>query len=195
MPHQALRIFSTPRPCTFYLKGQCTRGDACTFDHPIPSISSIASQGSPVRKATPRCKFFLRGQCSNRACPFVHADPVPSRTFDTPSVSHNVPPTACPYHLKGRCVYGEQCRFYHIAQVHKPSGAGDLQDENRRCAFPHETSSEQLEHGRRPRTLPRISHAICCSRAPPSDLPVPYPSVNLCVSVPSSVSYPTFHHS
>ncbi|KAI0054359.1 hypothetical protein BV25DRAFT_831288, partial [Artomyces pyxidatus] len=164
MPHQALRIFSTPRPCTFYLKGQCTRGDACTFDHPIPSISSIASQGSPVRKATPRCKFFLRGQCSNRACPFVHADPVPSRTFDTPSVSHNVPPTACPYHLKGRCVYGEQCRFYHVPQMHKASCAGDLQVENHPRALPHETTSEPAEDVEQ--TITRTIHSCKVTLGP-----------------------------
>lgn len=54
--------------CKFFLSGQCTKGDGCTFSHG----EEEGAQMPPEQNET-MCKFYPEGRCTKGAsCPFKH---------------------------------------------------------------------------------------------------------------------------
>ena len=78
--------------CKHYLRGECTYGSQCRFEH--PSV----------------CKHFLQGRCTSKSCKFAH--PVPKS--DGGSVTSGKPKQICREYEKGTCKYGANCRFKHL---------------------------------------------------------------------------------
>jgi hypothetical protein len=72
--------------CSFFLRGQCKKGDDCPFRH--------------EKRTKEPCKFFIAGTCRNGdACPF----------------SHDLSEVPCKYfHVHGFCGEGDRCRFSHV---------------------------------------------------------------------------------
>eukprot|EP01028_Stygiella_incarcerata_P010159 TRINITY_DN512_c0_g1_i7.p1 TRINITY_DN512_c0_g1~~TRINITY_DN512_c0_g1_i7.p1 ORF type:complete len:342 (-),score=88.14 TRINITY_DN512_c0_g1_i7:77-1102(-) len=71
--------------CSFFLRGQCKKGDDCPFRH--------------EKRTKEPCKFFIAGTCRNGDdCPF----------------SHDLSEVPCKYfHVHGFCGEGDRCRFSH----------------------------------------------------------------------------------
>jgi len=61
-------IFTKTKMCTFFTKGQCARGSACTYAH-----SAKEQRGKPDLSRTQMCSAFLSGTCKNgRRCSYAH---------------------------------------------------------------------------------------------------------------------------
>ena len=59
-------------PCSYYLRGTCTRGETCQFPH-IRSVDPLNSPDRPTAFPKAPCKFFLSGHCRNGdQCEFKH---------------------------------------------------------------------------------------------------------------------------
>lgn len=85
----------TPRvPCRYWMKGQCSKGDECTFSHAIkPNRTAEEAKSEEV------CRFHILGNClKGEACLYSHdLSKVPCKFF----------------HVRGECAAGEACRFSH----------------------------------------------------------------------------------
>ena len=65
---------AAPRVCSFFLRGTCTKGDACVFSHEAPPGVTIPD--APAAKPKRICTFFLRGACTKGDdCVFSHGVP------------------------------------------------------------------------------------------------------------------------
>jgi hypothetical protein len=74
MKRQAEAVLSAPRkrkvqltsqgykskPCEFYIKGRCSKGEECTYSHAV-------AQGT-----NQLCRFYLTGNCLKEDCKFNH---------------------------------------------------------------------------------------------------------------------------
>jgi cleavage and polyadenylation specificity factor subunit 4 len=82
--------------CTHWLRGLCSKGWACEYQHVFNSASM------------PICKFFLHSVCSNGdECAFKHVLP--------PSASRRGLRPCCPAYALGFCAAGAAaCSFQHI---------------------------------------------------------------------------------
>ena len=111
----------TPTRCPYFAKGQCTRGNTCSYSHagmvnPNPQgICPYFSQGKCERGAScsfahvdgakPPCPYYAKGQCERGDdCKFSH-------NFGTRRLQKGDKP--CPYFLDGRCQRGDNCNFRH----------------------------------------------------------------------------------
>jgi hypothetical protein len=64
------------RPCSFFARGLCTRGDQCAFKH-LKSAAEAIQPSKPKHaydsRASIPCKFYVQGSCMNGDnCPFLH---------------------------------------------------------------------------------------------------------------------------
>lgn len=113
-------------PCSFWAKGICNKGDACTFGHPVtqlqcPQCQRITTLKNGGSSAPPASKA---PQCSICAFDYDHSARVP-RLLDckhtlchtcicrlqTTSGNSNKPP--CKFWAKGVCNKGDTCSFAH----------------------------------------------------------------------------------
>ncbi|KAJ8092740.1 hypothetical protein PM082_007069 [Marasmius tenuissimus] len=132
------------QPCVYWAKGNCLRGDSCTFLH-----------GAPTREAEPRspavvCVYWAQGRCMRGdSCTFRHDATVgevesqqpqqaeveePTDThLILPSNQHarfsGIPQPDCIYWARGRCDKGDSCTFRHDPAV---KDALDREAETRR---------------------------------------------------------------
>lgn len=61
-------IYTKTKMCTFFMKGQCARGSACTYAH-----SAKEQRANPDLSRTQMCSAFLSGTCKNgRRCSYAH---------------------------------------------------------------------------------------------------------------------------
>src|SRR5258708_31632679 len=111
----AYRKFSTPKPCIFFAKGKCMNGASCRFTHSTQSQTVFGP-----------CKFYQRGACTNKQCPFSHVSQNATGDLHGPD-SHGVfQSTICHYFLRGSSTKGEQCSHFHpgtdALTLHRPAG-------------------------------------------------------------------------
>ncbi|NXY80355.1 CPSF4 factor, partial [Glareola pratincola] len=79
--------------CKHWLRGLCKKGDGCDFLHKYD-----------VTKM-PECYFYSKfGECSNKDCPFLHADATASAM-------------GCPWYDRGFCGHGPTCKYVHTRRV------------------------------------------------------------------------------
>ena len=113
----ASQASSTSKPCTFFLRGRCSRGSDCHYSHATPSRQTRGTPATPKPFfAMQTCKFFQRGSCTNSNCPFVHefVESHQKTVVPTPAPElSQVPANHCRFHLQGGCQNGDTCRFYH----------------------------------------------------------------------------------
>jgi len=124
-------------PCSWFQKGNCTRGDACFFSHEgIPDATKApkGARGRPRQNAQPTRKRkqskspTLKNQKQQSATPDIDAsneeerieeshEGIPDPRKDTPprySYSRrSVSDTPCSYFQKGNCTRGDACSFAH----------------------------------------------------------------------------------
>jgi Zinc finger domain/Zinc finger C-x8-C-x5-C-x3-H type (and similar)/RNA-binding, Nab2-type zinc finger len=117
----ASRMLSTTKPCAFFLKGQCNRGDDCHYSHTMPlrETRGLSDTPKPFFASQP-CKFFQRGRCTNPNCPFVHSlvDSHLGIVGTTLAGGQTqVSANHCRFHLQGRCQNGDSCRFSHAPRL------------------------------------------------------------------------------
>ncbi|NXS85570.1 CPSF4 factor, partial [Erpornis zantholeuca] len=80
-----------PAVCKHWLRGLCKRGDGCDFLHDYDAARM------------PECYFYSKfGECSNKDCPFLHAD---------------VTTVGCPWYDRGFCRHGPRCKYKHTRRV------------------------------------------------------------------------------
>jgi hypothetical protein len=61
-------MYTKTKMCTFFMKGQCTKGSACTYAH-----SCSDQRGKPDLSRTQMCSAFLAGACKNgKRCGYAH---------------------------------------------------------------------------------------------------------------------------
>eukprot|EP00931_Biecheleriopsis_adriatica_P049890 TRINITY_DN2886_c0_g1_i1.p1 TRINITY_DN2886_c0_g1~~TRINITY_DN2886_c0_g1_i1.p1 ORF type:complete len:281 (-),score=51.42 TRINITY_DN2886_c0_g1_i1:86-928(-) len=107
------------RICSFYLRGTCTRGEACSFAH-----GEAYLQKKPKWQKTRLCKdLFQNGFCSAGAyCTWAHSREELVRSKKEPKeVSEHqsalrsmVKKTqVCKFHASGKCKLGSECTFAH----------------------------------------------------------------------------------
>eukprot|EP00339_Tiarina_fusa_P019591 CAMPEP_0117053946 /NCGR_PEP_ID=MMETSP0472-20121206/37353_1 /TAXON_ID=693140 ORGANISM="Tiarina fusus, Strain LIS" /NCGR_SAMPLE_ID=MMETSP0472 /ASSEMBLY_ACC=CAM_ASM_000603 /LENGTH=187 /DNA_ID=CAMNT_0004769277 /DNA_START=360 /DNA_END=923 /DNA_ORIENTATION=- len=81
----------------------------------------------------PVCSFFLRGICTNEACPYSHVN-----------VNHNA--AVCSAFLKGYCAEGNNCKLKHTKECQSYNKNGYCPDKlNGRCKLQHNKDSK---HGK-----------------------------------------------
>ncbi|KFQ33315.1 Cleavage and polyadenylation specificity factor subunit 4, partial [Mesitornis unicolor] len=79
--------------CKHWLRGLCKRGDTCNFLHEYDTTK------------LPECYFYSKfGECSNKNCPFLHADATASTV-------------GCPWYDRGFCRQGPLCKYKHTRRV------------------------------------------------------------------------------
>uniref|UniRef100_A0A8C0FTN0 Cleavage and polyadenylation specificity factor subunit 4 n=1 Tax=Bubo bubo TaxID=30461 RepID=A0A8C0FTN0_BUBBB len=79
--------------CKHWLRGLCKKGDSCDFLHEYDATKM------------PECYFHAKfGECSNKDCPFPHADATSS-------------PVGCPWYDRGFCWNGPLCKYQHTRRV------------------------------------------------------------------------------
>lgn len=80
-----------PPPCSYYLRGTCTRGTLCTFSHTGSPASTLPKSPTSTFVKAP-CKFFQQGRCKNGLqCPFGHPSPDRDNKSNTTSVTSRPP--------------------------------------------------------------------------------------------------------
>jgi hypothetical protein len=105
-------------PCVFFVRGQCIKGDACGFAHPMDTeprsqgeywlchrrkmliLAEDAIDPGHANIDAP-CRFWSKGVCKKGgACPFVHSEPVastddglPESPVSTPTLISRTPAT------------------------------------------------------------------------------------------------------
>lgn len=56
--------------CKHFARGNCTKGDDCTFIHELPAVPAPCP---PAAFRTKQCTFFAQGNCKNgNNCNFIH---------------------------------------------------------------------------------------------------------------------------
>jgi hypothetical protein len=95
-------MFAKTKMCSFFMKGQCTKGSACTYAH-----SGSDYRGKPDLSRTQMCSAFLAGACKNgRRCGYAHHESE-LRVLGKPSRQHRLkqePVVASP---QGRSSFAE----------------------------------------------------------------------------------------
>lgn len=117
---------SIPKPCRFYIRGDCTYGDTCRNPHtfPVPphlSFKGATPKSSPMTifSAVKPCKFYNEGCCSKGSyCMFAHVASTEEPSL-TPSATNPIPgnatvsPTPCIFFKHQKCRAGINCSFSH----------------------------------------------------------------------------------
>ncbi len=98
--------------CRLFLRGSCSRGDACPLRHVVSPDSM------------PSCKFFLEGVCAKDDCPYRH-------------VKVNPEAAVCQEYLKGFCSRGEECRKQHLDFCPQFEATGGTCPKGPACPLPH----------------------------------------------------------
>ena len=89
--------------CSFYLKGNCTKGKSCTFAHGDNDIQDIKKTHNNTK--TKICTKWEKGTCTfGENCRFAHGDN---------DIQDNKKTQICNNWEKGTCKYGETCHFAH----------------------------------------------------------------------------------
>lgn len=61
--------------CRYYLKGTCTKGNLCNFQHKNPQTMHNPNYNPTHFKGDKKdftCKYFLQGNCTKTNCSFFH---------------------------------------------------------------------------------------------------------------------------
>jgi hypothetical protein len=89
-----------PRPCSFFLRGNCTAGANCKFSHSVPN--------RPPAPPAKICSFFLQGKCKRgNACQFSHGQ---SGGQQAVIVGDGPAKRVCSFYLRGACTNGTSCK-------------------------------------------------------------------------------------
>jgi hypothetical protein len=113
--------------CSFFLQGQCGRGDTCLYRH------NAAARSNPV------CRYWKTGTCRNIACVYKHPkpsfeqeSPVPvSPTQLSPSPSPQLKKDkVCQFYLQGNCTKGASCSFVHPGEEGEQKVAAVTEDKS-----------------------------------------------------------------
>lgn len=134
--------------CRHFLEGKCNRGVECRFSHG-PAAPVLAQPAGGLIGDV--CRHFLEGKCNyGDACRFPHGfAPAPLPRQMSRPMSRPMPATmalvyqpsvaaagsggnVCKHFLEGKCTYGDNCRFPHVAAapapiVHAGKGGPPLQ--------------------------------------------------------------------
>jgi len=110
---------SAPRQrgiCRDFQKGNCERGDECTYRH---EEKAPASQPSAPRQPKPvgACRDFQTNSCTRESCKFAHvidANASQPRKRDRSN-------KACREFQTGSCTRGDGCRYSHTTAEFAPS--------------------------------------------------------------------------
>ncbi|CAM9686442.1 unnamed protein product [Bubo scandiacus] len=99
--------------CEHWLRGLCKKGDGCDFLHEYDATKM------------PECYFHAKfGECSNKDCPFPHADATSS-------------PVGCPWYDRGFCWNGPLCKYQHTRRVMCTNYLVGFCPEGPKCKFMH----------------------------------------------------------
>jgi hypothetical protein len=105
-----------PNVCYAFLRGECNRGNACRFSHPMDETQGYAMPYQmPPAQYRPNpgfCFAFQRGECyRGDACKYSHV----GGDFMSYGNGYQQPSRKpCFAFQQGECVHGESCRFAHI---------------------------------------------------------------------------------
>jgi hypothetical protein len=78
-------MFTKTKMCSFFMKGQCTKGSACTYAH-----SGSEHRGKPDLSRTQMCSAFLAGACKKGSrCIYAHHESE-LRVLGKPSRQHRL---------------------------------------------------------------------------------------------------------
>ncbi|KAJ3790406.1 hypothetical protein GGU10DRAFT_170691 [Lentinula aff. detonsa] len=84
---------SARKPCLYFAKNACSKGDQCQFSHD----ASLSSSSKTI------CPYFLKGDCRyGHQCVNLHA-----------TVGQELQPLLCKFFIKGECKNGSDCVFRH----------------------------------------------------------------------------------
>ncbi|GMI34698.1 hypothetical protein TrCOL_g11707 [Triparma columacea] len=103
------------RPCSFFLRGNCTAGANCKFSHSVPN--------RPPAPPAKICSFFLQGKCKRgNACQFSHGQ---SGGQQAVIAGDGPAKRVCSFYLRGACTNGTSCKFLHegTPDLSKPNQA------------------------------------------------------------------------
>lgn len=68
---QRIEASRSLKACSFYLRGQCSRGARCIFRHDERDLET--SRTTPTSRTTTACRFFVLGRCTRgEDCTFSH---------------------------------------------------------------------------------------------------------------------------
>ena len=124
--------FLKTKPCSFYAKGKCTRGDQCTFAH-----GDLELQSLPDLSKTSLCQDYAEfGVCNNVNCSFAHG------VEELRATTKFYKTSMCKFHMMHQCRMGVYCRHAH--------------DESELKELPEEASDEMQEAGFEEQLLPSI---------------------------------------
>ncbi|XP_074076718.1 putative cleavage and polyadenylation specificity factor subunit 4-like protein [Macrotis lagotis] len=126
--------------CTFFLKDFCEKGELCPFRHDDGEKTVVCKHWlRGLCKKSDKCKFLHQyditkmpecyfyskfGECSNKECLFLHADPG-SKIRD------------CPWYDQGFCKYGPLCKFRHKRRIPCTNYLIGFCPEGPGCRFAH----------------------------------------------------------
>ena len=85
--------------CTYFLLGNCSRGNDCIFRHSETSKSSQTE-----------CDGWIRKECFDVMCRHRHT--LTNLKFKNASLENPEKPL-CKYFLHGKCNFGDKCQFSH----------------------------------------------------------------------------------
>lgn len=95
--------FLKTKPCSFYAKGKCTRGDQCTFAH-----GDLELQALPDLSKTSLCQDYAEfGVCHNLNCCFAHG------VEELRATTKFYKTSMCKFHMMRQCRMGVYCRHAH----------------------------------------------------------------------------------
>lgn len=95
--------FLKTKPCSFYAKGKCTRGDQCTFAH-----GDVELQALPDLSKTSLCQDYAEfGACHNLNCCFAHG------VEELRATTKFYKTSMCKFHMMRQCRMGVYCRHAH----------------------------------------------------------------------------------
>lgn len=85
------------KACSYFLKGECRKGEKCCFFHDNKSIANQMVNREEKKqpeadKVRNVCKFFLKNKCKFISCRDLHV---------------------CPFFLSNNCKYDDKCKFPH----------------------------------------------------------------------------------
>ncbi|KAF5366578.1 hypothetical protein D9758_008932 [Tetrapyrgos nigripes] len=177
------------RPCTFWNRGTCTRGNACPYQHDQTSLARTVVPPSTEQRKVP-CIFWTRGTCTRGdACEFWH-DPnveapdsivkevaekysqirpklssIPLSTNDPLSSGksnyQSPEKTPCSYWIRGTCTRGDTCRYSHDPEV---KNAIRLEEQARLERQDRLDSSKTIQHVVFGSTLVRFGAGVSVER-------------------------------
>lgn len=110
-------------PCRDFLRGKCTRGNACKFVHDANS----ADRAGEAKPGAVVCYDFLKGRCNRTQCKFSHQSNGRDDGHGTNVNAHggagptNPNAPICNDYQKGKC-FREKCRYRHVEPDGSPAG-------------------------------------------------------------------------